>query len=176
MPRDPRILIFFAANALLLFLNQLVNNALAGWSVYVVALGPMIVLPALRLRPFGAALCAALTGIWVDAALPSALGAVTVTMVLATLAAQRARFRWLARSPAHGIAIAQAANLALFAALFAGVDGRLLADGRFWLRCLQDAALSQIAVLAAGAWFLQFERSLLALFGASAEPDDSPLA
>ena len=46
---DPRALIMFGANALLLYLAQLVNSATAVWPIYLFLMGPMIVLPALYL-------------------------------------------------------------------------------------------------------------------------------
>ena len=54
---DPRAILMFGANALLLYLTLLVNSALAGWSLYVILLGPMLVFPALYLRHQSYFLC-----------------------------------------------------------------------------------------------------------------------
>ena len=75
---DPRAILLFVANALLLYLTMLVNSALVGWSIYLFMLGPMLILPALYLRHRSYFICTLLTGLWVDAALPSDFGLFTV--------------------------------------------------------------------------------------------------
>ena len=70
---DPRAILFFGANALLLYLTMLVNSALVGSSIYLLILGPMLVFPVLYLRHQSYFICTLLTGLWVDAALPLAL-------------------------------------------------------------------------------------------------------
>ena len=78
---DPRVLILLGANALLLHLCLMVNSSLAPFSLYFVLLGPMPILPALYLNQRSFFLCTVLTGLWVDAALPTTFGLFTCTML-----------------------------------------------------------------------------------------------
>ena len=79
---DPRSILLFGANALLLYLTMLINSALVGWSIYLLILGPMLVFPALYLGHKSYFTCTLLTGLWVDSALPSGFGLFTLGLSL----------------------------------------------------------------------------------------------
>jgi p-aminobenzoyl-glutamate transporter AbgT len=64
---DPRGILLFGANVILLYLTMLVNSALAGWSIYLLILGPMLVFPVLYLQHRSYFICALFTGLWIDA-------------------------------------------------------------------------------------------------------------
>jgi cell shape-determining protein MreD len=108
---DPRVIILFAANALLLFLCLLLNSSLASLSLYCVLLGPMLVLPALYLNHRSFFLCTLLTGLWIDAALPSTFGLFTCGfLTMGTLIAW-ARIRFRAEHNYHPILLAHLTNV-----------------------------------------------------------------
>ena len=66
---DPRAIVLFLSNALLLSLSSMVNSALSSTPVYLLLLGPMLVLPVLYLRHNSYFICVLLTGLWVDASI-----------------------------------------------------------------------------------------------------------
>ena len=80
---DPRAILFFGANVLLLHLCLMVNSALAGTALYLLLLGPMVVLPALYMRHLAYFLCTLASGLWVDAALPLPFGLFTIGLLAA---------------------------------------------------------------------------------------------
>ena len=74
---DPRSLLFFGANALLLHCMLMLGSALSPWSIFPVLIGPMLIFPVLYMRHSAYFLCALCTGLWVDAALPVPFGLLT---------------------------------------------------------------------------------------------------
>ena len=104
---DPRAILLFGANALLIYLTMLVNSALVGWSIYLLMLGPMLVFPVLYLRHQSYFICTLLTGLWVDAALPSGFGLFTLGFLFAGAFIFQMRIRFRADSNYHLIVLAQ---------------------------------------------------------------------
>ena len=100
---DPRSILLFGANALLLYLTMLINSALVGWSIYLLMLGPMLVFPALYLRHKSYFICILLTGLWVDAALPSGFGLFTLGFLFAGAFIFLMRIRFESRHNYHPI-------------------------------------------------------------------------
>ena len=107
---DPRAILMFGANALLLYLTLMVNSALAGWSLYLFLLGPMVVFPALYLRHQSYFICTLGSGLWVDAALPSAFGLFTLFFLAAGATIFLPRIRLRAEHNYHPVLVAHALN------------------------------------------------------------------
>lgn len=176
MPNDPRILILFGTNALLLFLNLLVNSQLAAWSLNLVLFGPMIVLPALFLRHTSFFVCTVLTGLWIDAALPVPFGLFTLGFLcLGTLIfLSRGRFR--AEHNYHPILIAHILNLFAVFLLTAADAGDAFGNWNFWMQIFKTLLLSHLALLAVAPWFFNLERLFFEIFRVDTEPEDFPLS
>jgi cell shape-determining protein MreD len=172
---DPRAILLFGANALLLYLMLLVNSALAGWSLYLFVLGPMIVLPALYLRHQSYFICTFVSGLWVDAALPTPFGWFTTGFLLAGAFIFMARIRFRAEHNYHPILLAHGLNL-FYVGLLCFSTG-LPEWGRvaFWGQVLNTVLLSHLALLLVAPWFFNFERMLFSLFHLDVEPEDLPL-
>ena len=147
MRLDPRILILFAANALLLFLSLLVNSSLASLSVYLVLLGPMLVLPALYLHHRSLTACMLLSGLWVDAALPAPFGLFSCGFVILGSAISVARIRFRAEHNYHPILLAHAVNLCCIALLTLATGTAHFAMPAFWLQALLTTLLSHACLL-----------------------------
>ena len=172
---DPRAIILFAANALLLFLCLLVNSSPAPHSLYLVLLGPMIVLPALYLNQRSFFLCTLISGLWVDAALPASFGLFTCGfLTIGTLIAM-ARIRFRAEHNYHPILLAHAANLVCIGLLTASEALQHISSTAFWLQVGITTLLSHAVLLIIAPWFFNLERLLFEICHVETEPDEFPI-
>lgn len=172
---DPRIIIMFGANVLLLYLNMLVNSALSSWSLYLVLLGPMLVLPAIFLRHRSYMLCTLLTGLWVDAALPATFGLMTLGFLAAGACIFQIRFRFRAEHNYHPILISHTCNLFCIALLSVVMGFQYLASSAFWIQVLLTTLLSHVILLVVAPWFFNLQRLLFELCHFETEPEDFPI-
>ncbi len=172
---DPRSLVLFGTNALLFYLTLLVNHALAAWSIHLVLLGPMIVLPALYLRHGSFFLTTLLTGLWVDAALPTVFGLFTLTFLTLGTLVFMLRIRFRPEHNYHPVLIGHAVNLGCLAALAVATvlgGGTLPA---FLPQVALTSALSHLALGFVSPWFHNLQRLLFALCQLDTEPEDFPM-
>lgn len=175
MPIDPRCFILFGCNVLLFFLSQLVNSSLAGWSLHMVLLGPMLVLPSLYLRHTDFFLCLLLTGLWVDAAYPIPYGFFTTGFLVLGTILFGIRHRFRAEHNYHPILIAHSVNFATLLLLaFAMGQGTLTAPS-YWIQAVATSLLSHLTLLVVAPWFFNFERMLFSLLHVDTEPEDLPI-
>jgi hypothetical protein len=172
---DPRIIIMFGANVLLLYLTLLVNSALSNWSLYLVLLGPMVVLPAIFLRHRSYVLCTLLTGLWVDAALPTSFGLITLGFLAAGAFIFQIRFRFRAEHNYHPILLAHACNFFAIALItIASGVGNLLVSA-FWIQVILTSLISHLTLLVVAPWFFNLQRTLFELCHLDTEPEDFPI-
>lgn len=172
---DPRIIILFAANALLLFLCLLVNSSLAPLSLYLVMLGPMVVLPALYLNQRSFFICTLMSGLWIDAALPSTFGLFTCGFLTIGTLITLTRIRFRAEHNYHPILLAHAANLACVVLLTVSEGLQYISYPAFWLQLLITLLLSHIALLIIAPWFFNLERLLFQICHVETDPDEFPM-
>lgn len=172
---DPRAILLFAANVILLYLMLLVNSALATWSIYLCLLGPMIVFPALYLRHRYYFICTLVTGLWVDAALPSPFGLFTICFLFAGAFIFQMRIRFRAEHNYHPILLAHGLNFfyIVVLAIFLGSDS--WSSPAYWLQIIVTSLASHLVLLLVAPWFYNFERMLFALFHMDPEPEDFPI-
>ena len=171
---DPRSLLLFATNALLLQLTLLVGSAFAPWLPYPVLLGPMAVLAPLYLRLGGFFTCAVLTGLWVDAALPAPFGLFTLLFPCIGTAFYQARIRFHPERNTHPALLAHLANLVCVLALTAASAGPVFGHAAFWVHVLGTLALSHAALLVVAPWFFNLQRCLFVLCRTETEPEELP--
>jgi hypothetical protein len=163
--------VYAVSNILLLALCAMVNDGVAGWSVSLFLAGPCLVAPALRLTPGWLLLCLAVTGLAVDAWLPTPPGFLASLLVAGAGMLFLAR-RWLGRVRRPGqIALAWLANGVYFAAftLWAATSNHA-AGAIFIERAAVDFGLSQIAVIPVSLWLFDLQDSALAFAGLTAPP------
>lgn len=173
---DPRTLILFGCNALLLYLTLLVNSSLAAHSLHLVLLGPMIVLPALYMHPrFGFA-CALLSGLWVDAALHAPFGLFTCAFLSIGTAISMARVRFRVEHNYHPVLLAHIANITYIALLTLTAGAERLATPAFWIQTGVTTVLSHLALLIIAPWFFNLERLLFSVFRTNTEPENFPIS
>ena len=172
---DPRALILFGANALLLYLTQLVNSAAAGWPVYLFILGPMIVIPVLYLRHQSYFICTLLNGFGVECSLHVAFGFFTTLFLLAGAILFSVRIRFRAEHNYHPILLAHGINFFLLMALTVATGREHFGVAGFWLQVLTTSLCSHLALLVVAPWFFNLERQLFEIFRLETEPEDLPL-
>lgn len=172
---DPRAVLLFGANAVLLFLMLLVNSALAASPLYLLLLGPMVVLPALYLRHQSYFICTFFSGLWVDAALPVPFGLCTTGFLLCGAFVFMTRLRFRAEHNYHPILIAHGLNFFLIVLLSLAAGSPEWASVAFWTQVATTSLASHLALLAVAPWFFNFERMLFTLFHLDSEPEDLPL-
>ncbi|HKK17830.1 MAG TPA: hypothetical protein VJ952_04030 [Opitutales bacterium] len=165
----------FGANALLLYLAQLVNSATAAWPLYFFILGPMIVLPALYLRHQSYFICTLLTGLWVDASLHVPLGFFTVLFLSVGAAIFSVRIRFRAEHNYHPILLAHGINLFLLIVLTVATGHEYFTVASFWIQVLATVLCSHLALLFIAPWFYNLERQLFEICHLETEPEDLPL-
>ncbi len=172
---DPRALILFAANALLLWLCQLVNSSLTALSLHLILLGPMLILPALYLNHRSYFVCTLLTGLWLDAALPSIYGLLTVGFLVMGTVIICLRIRFHAVHNHHCVLLAHAVNLCCIALLSLSIGLAPISSLAFWRQVLVTTVLSHTALIIIAPWFFNLERLLFELCRVNTTPDDSPM-
>ena len=171
---DPRIILLFGANALLLYLTMLINSALVGWSIYLLMLGPMLVFPALYLRHKSYFICTLLTGLWVDAALPSGFGLFTLGFLFAGAFIFQMRIRFRAEHNYHPIFLAHGVNIFCILLVTLGMGTAYINSLGFWMQVFVTTLASHLALLIVAPWFFNFERMLFVLCRLDSEPEDLP--
>lgn len=172
---DPRAIIMLGANALLLYLMQLVNSATAAWPVYLFLLGPMVVLPALYLRHQSYFICTLFTGFWVDASLSVPFGFFTTLFLLVGAIIFSVRIRFRAEHNYHPILLAHGINFFLLAVLTIATGHAYFGVASFWIQVLTTSVSSHLALLFVAPWFYNFERQLFEICHLETEPEDLPL-
>lgn len=162
---DPRWIIPFAANLLLIVLNRELNHYLATLGLSLTLAGLALPLTALRLSTLPGLLAVVLTGLAIDSLNDTAFGSTAVLFATCHLVLRAIRHR-LARDsvPTH-LAIALLANLALFFAqpLFSGSD--LPHASPTVLRVVVDLLFSQVVLIALAWWFFALQERALVLWG-----------
>ena len=172
---DPRAILLFGANALLLYLTMLVNSALVGWSIYLLMLGPMLVFPVLYLRHQSYFICTVFSGLWVDAALPSSFGLFTAGFLFAGAFIFQMRIRFRAESNYHLIFLAHGVNFFCILLVTIAMGFAYITSLGFWLQVLVTSLASHLVLLIVAPWFFNFERMLFTLCRLEPEPDDLPI-
>lgn len=173
---DPRALLLFGTNALLLYLNLLVNSSLAAWNLYLLLPGPLLVLPPLYLnhRSFLAATVA--TGLWIDAALPAPFGLFTLGFAIAGTFLFRFRNRVQAQHNFHPVLLAHLLNPPAILLLALASGFHQLGSPALWGHTFLTILLSQIVLFPVAPWFFNLNRLLFQLFHLRTEPEDLPMA
>jgi hypothetical protein len=173
---DRRLLVFFLANVLLIFLQAQANHRLAPVSVSLFVPGLLIILSPLYMRGLSALLCVVLTGLWLDVALPGIpFGFSTLFFFALSLFIRHYRKRFHPQQNFHPLMLALLAN-GIWLLLLWLLNGRgQWLDWHYQLRFWLDFAASQLILLALGGWFFNLQRSAIYLLGWKIEPEELPI-
>ena len=172
---DKRSLLLFASNALLLHIMLLVNSSITfvGFNLFI--LGPLFIIAPLYLRADQFFITSLLTGFWVDAALPTPFGVVTLLMLTIGSLILLIRLRFRAEKNFHPSLLAHIANFITGVTLFYLSTGTKLSD--FFIlfsTSLIELIFSHITLLLITPWFFDFQRSLFTIFETKTEPESLP--
>jgi rod shape-determining protein MreD len=162
---DPRWIIPFAANLLLIAIAREANHYLAQVSVAIALGGLVLPVTALRLSQGPGLLAVVLTGFAMDATGPTAFGSSSIILAAALLAVRTLRHRLLREHFSTHLAVALLANLLLFFAqpLFSATAAAYAAPTL--MRVVVDLLLSQIVLCVLACWFFALQERALVLWG-----------
>ena len=171
---DPRSLLFFGANALLLHCMLMLGSALSPWSIFPVLIGPMLIFPVLYMRHSAYFLCALCTGLWVDAALPVPFGLLTGLFLITGAITFMLRNRFRAEENDHPCLLAHILNLMVIILLAAISSGKTQHLFDFWIQTALCAVASHLLLFAIAPWFFNLQRLLLEMLHLDTKPEDLP--
>lgn len=172
---DPRSILFFGANILLLHLMLMLGSALSPWSIFPVLLGPMIIFPVLYMRHSSYLICTLCTGFWVDAALPLPFGLLTGTFLTVGAITFALRKRFRAEENHHPNLLAHTANLIILLTLASASVVHSHNSLDFWIQTILCVGLSHILLIVIAPWFFDLQRLLIDLLRLDHKPEDLPL-
>ena len=161
---DPRIYLLVIANSFFFLLTMLVNARLAPFSLHLIMLGPMLILPALYFKYPSLILCSFLSGLVVDALLPQNIWLFTYGFPVISLFIRFIRSHFRAEPSYRFVSLAHIANglcILLLSVTQVIHFQKLSAVG---LQVLVIILLSHIVLTVTAPWFFNLERSLLRLF------------
>ena len=172
---DKRSLILFISNAILLQLMLMINTSNVWIGINLFFLGPIFIIAPLYLRTDQFFVSTLLTGFWVDAALPTPFGSMTLLLLCIGSALLMTRRRFRAEKNFHPSLLALLANLiAGFYLFFLSLSHDLNTFFSLFSTSFLELVLSQLALLFIAPWFFNFQRSLFVLFETKEEPESLP--
>ena len=160
---DMRILVFWAANLLLFFLSAMVNSSLAPFSLYLILLGPMLVLPALYFKYPSLMLCSFITGLSIDALLPTPYWFFVYGLPAIALFIRYIRGHFRTENSYRFILLAHIANLATIVSLSLSQGIYFGQISTSLVQVLAITLLSHAILPIVASWFFSFERLLFQL-------------
>lgn len=171
---DKRILIFLFTNYLLLQLMLMVNSGITFAALNLFLLGPLFIMPPLYLRADHFFITSLLSGLWIDASLPTPFGVFTLftlsigTLILLTRRRFRAEKNFHPCLLAHGTNILTFTVLTIFYSQQSGISLNLIVSS------LLELSLSHLVLLCITPWFFDFQRLLFSIFDSKTEPESLP--
>lgn len=160
---DSRIFVFWASNCLLFVLSRMINSELAPFSLYLILLGPMLVLPALYFKYPSLIFCSFITGLSVDSLLPQPFWIFVYAFPVIALLIRFIRSHFRTETSYRFILLAHIANLACIALLSIrqGIHfGELFASLN---QLVAIILLSHVILHLVTPWFFDFENLLIRL-------------
>ena len=172
---DKRSLLLFASNVLLLHLMLLVNSSITFAGINLFILGPLFIIAPLYLRADQFFITSLLTGFWVDAALPTPFGLVTLLMLSIGSLILLVRLRFRAEKNFHPALLAQIANFITGLTFFyLSVSSNFTDFFNLLSSSCIELIISHLALLGIAPWFFNFQRSLFSIFETKTEPESLP--
>ena len=157
---NPRILVFWATGVFLLLLSMLVNSRLTPFSLYLVLLGPILIMPALSFKSPELILYCFITGISIDALLPQPYWLFVYGLPVIGLLIRSMRSRFRTETSYHSVALAHIANFACIALLCTSQGIYFGEISASMLQILAIVLLSHVILSIVAPWFFSFQRCL----------------
>ena len=162
---DPRWLIPFAANILLVVIAGEANHYLAPWGCSLLLSGLALPVAALRLSLRPGLFAMVLTGFAMDAMTPAVFGANAALLSAGLLILHSIRHRLIREGAIARVVVALLANLVIFMTqpIFVGSLAAFAAPTP--ARIVVDLLLSQVVLSAMALWFFALQERALVLWG-----------
>lgn len=156
--------VLLIGNCILIFLIQLINDALAVTTLYFCPSALFIFAPLILLTFTSGLISIIITGLILDAS--SALPSGTITIILAIVYTGCFWFRhqFKAYSGRHNMVMLQCSNAVIWAFLSVFIISDNYSSLHYWGSILCNLLFSQIAILFISSWFLNLQNSLLNTF------------
>jgi rod shape-determining protein MreD len=158
-----RAAVIFLTLFLLWAVTAQVNDALAGWNVYLFAGGLFVTYAALMLPLHAGFAAIFLGGLVCDATTPVAFGTHALLFATAFAIVFQVRDRVPRKDTVARVVVALLANLAIFLVLSFDQTGRAPVSAALWTRLLADLLSSQLFVLLVAPWFFALQTRALDL-------------
>lgn len=159
-----KCLILIIGNCVLIFLMQLINNALSPHTLHFCPFALFIFTPLIVL-PWTAGLISIITtGLILDSSTMLLPGTTTIILVVVYTMCFWFRAQFKTYSAYHNILILQSANAIILAFLSVFINPSNHTSFHYWISILFNLIFSQILLLFIAPWFLALQNSLLSLF------------
>lgn len=161
---ESRITVFWATNLLLLLLTMMVNSRLAPYSLYLILLGPILVLPALYLKSPSLVLLCFVTGLSTDALLSQPYWLFTYGFPFIGLFIRSIRSHFRTEASYRFLLLTHIANILCLALIYVSQS---IYFGQFsdsLIQVISISFLSHLLLCIVTPWFLNFQRLMLRLF------------
>lgn len=155
--RDPRWLIVFVTNLLLLWLGGVANDMLAPFNLSLFLGGLLVTFAALRLDLRHGLAATMLTGLAADSLTPVPFGISLLLYGVVHAVLLYGRQRFPREEPVFATVVALISNLFIFLFLSFVLVGRNPHPAQAWLRLFADLLASQIVIVAATPWFMALQ-------------------
>lgn len=165
-------IVLFAANMLLLFLCSLVNSQLAPFSLYLVLLGLMPIIPALYLKYPSFLFCSVLSGLYVDAGLAAKYGLFTFGFPIIGILIRWIRLRFRDGTGYRLVLLSNFANVSCIFLLHLNHNLKYLFQTALWIQLLVIILFSHAILYIVAPWFFRFEWMLFELLKLNLQSED----
>jgi cell shape-determining protein MreD len=169
---NSRILIFWATGVFLLLLSMLVNSRLTPFSLYLIVLGPILILPALSFKSSALTLYCFITGISIDALIPQPYWLFVYGLPVIGLLIRSMRSRFRTETSYHSITLAHIANFACIALLSISQGIYFGEISASMSQILAIVLLSHAILSIVTPWFFSFQCCLFQLLGMEHAQED----
>lgn len=150
-------------NCILIFLMQLINDALGPYTIHLCPFALFIFIPLVTL-PFAAGLASVIaTGLILDASIMLVPGTTTIILAVVYTACFWFRGQFKTYSAWHNMLILQSGNAIIVAFLSVFINTSNHISAYYWISIVINLVFSQILLLFISPWFLTLQNSLLSM-------------
>jgi hypothetical protein len=152
----------------------IVNSGISISALNLFVLGPIYILPPLYLRADHFFITAILSGLWVDASLPTPFGFFTLSILSIGTLILLTRLRFRAGKNFHPCLLAHGTNILIFSILTLYYSQQTNHLRELLSSSLIELTLSHIVLIVVAPWFFNLQRLFFTIFDSKTEPESLP--
>lgn len=161
MINNPKWIFLLFGNCILIFLIQLINDALGKFTINLYPYALFVFVPII-LVPYSTGLISVfITGLILDASAMLPFGTTTILFSIVYTGCFWVHKRFKAYSDWYNMILLQFANAILFSLLSVLINSSNYGSSHFWISILMNLFFSQIVLLFITPWFLGLQYSML---------------